>query len=498
MGLTTFHLPNPLPAGADQCLPRASLSAGGFDQTPVPTGLRVQPGVLTATRGSSDSGFFQIPWPVGLSGTLVAATSTLRERNEPYDLVPELARGKLNQVRNQTADWRDIGLVTPPDFDRELDEVTRLFGVAVLDRRTDHAAAAAAGVLDRSYRLADRLARLYIDQLAATRLADAGRLPADLTAGFLRPPSGDAAALYRGAFTAARVGLRWRDVEPVEARYDWGAVDAALAAARAAGLPVTFGPVIDLGPGMLPDWAAGWDGDLPTVAAFTCDYLETLIGRYKGEVRRWVVCGGFNHADGLGLRDDDRLRLAARLVEAALELDPSLDVSVGVAQPWGDYLAGDDQSIPPEVFAEDLLRTGLSVGAVEVEVRAGSRPRAGLPRDLLDTSRLLDRFARLGVPLDVLLSHPAAPGPDPAAAGHGEEAWAAGAPDGLTPEAQAEWGRAVAALALCKPAVRAVTWDHWADADPHLTPAGGLLDPAGRPRPLLGHLRTLRDRLLRP
>ena len=64
---------------------------------------------------------------------------------------------------------------------------------------------------------------------------------------------------------------------------------------------------------------------------------------------------------------------------------------------------------------------------------------------------------------------------------------------GPTPELQAEWGSAFAALALCKPHVRAVTWDHWSDADPHMMPHGGLLDTAGRPKPLLAGLRALRN-----
>ena len=42
------------------------------------------------------------------------------------------------------------------------------------------------------------------------------------------------------------------------------------------------------------------------------------------------------------------------------------------------------------------------------------------------------------------------------------------------------------------PQVRAVAWDHWSDADPHLTPNGGLVDAHGRPQPLLARLRALR------
>jgi hypothetical protein len=55
----------------------------------------------------------------------------------------------------------------------------------------------------------------------------------------------------------------------------------------------------------------------------------------------------------------------------------------------------------------------------------------------------------------------------------------------------------MAALALCTPHVRAVTWDHWSDSEPHLTPAGGLVDAEGSPKSLLAQLRTLRTAHLR-
>ena len=43
-----------------------------------------------------------------------------------------------------------------------------------------------------------------------------------------------------------------------------------------------------------------------------------------------------------------------------------------------------------------------------------------------------------------------------------------------------------------RPHVRAVTWDHWSDADPHMAPSAGLVEADGRAKPLLGRLRALR------
>jgi hypothetical protein len=495
MGSMTFLLPNPVPPAAQAAL-RSACFAGGYDQTPVPTRVEIDGHRLVVSRGLSESGYLLVPWPVDPSGPYVTTTATLRERPEPYSLLVELARGKLNQVRTQTAEWTDLGLQTSPDFDQALDDATRLFGTAVLTQPqanrepSAESDAAAARVLEQSYALADRLVGMYTEQVFATRHQEEGQLHTLLSARTARP-AGPLEADYRAAFNASQLGLVWRDLEPVESQYNWAAADAIVKSARAGGMTVTAGPVIDISPGMLPDWAAGWNGDLPTLAAFMCDFLETVIARYKGDVRRWIVCAGFNHADGLGLADDDRLRLAARLFEAAAHLDPELELILSVAQPWGDYLVHDDQTISPLAFADDLIRTGLRVSAVELEVRTGCMPRGSLPRDALDTSRVIDLFSLLGLPLEVVLSRPSSARPDPMALAHRQEI-GDGWRKGPSPDNQADWGARFAALALCKPHVRSVTWDHWSDIDPHLTPCGGLIDAAGRAKPLLARLRSLR------
>ncbi|MDY3557479.1 endo-1,4-beta-xylanase [Gemmata sp. JC673] len=496
MGSMSFLLPGSLSAAAAAGLGEACVAGAGFhDQTPGPTVVSLADGVLTLSRDEDESGYLIVPWPVTPFGTLAVISSTLRERAEPYRLVVELARGKVNQVRTLAAEWHDIGLHTTPEFDRGVVEVGRQFGRALLAPTPEESDALATRVLEHAHALADRLTRDYTRQMLATREKAEGRLDTRLAARHLCAPQRAAAAEYGRAFNAAAVGLRWRDIEAAEAQYDWTETDSAVASARAMGLPVTLGPVIDLGPGMMPPWAAGWAADLPTLAACMCDFLETALNRYKGDVRRWVVCAGFNQGEGLGLSDDDRLRLAYRLFEAAAQVDSGLELVLSVAQPWGEYRASGARTISPIAFPDDLLRAGVRLSGLELEIRPGVRPRGGLPRDLLDTARLLDVFGVLGLPLEVLLSAPAGEGPDRRAADQQQTAWASIGP---TPEGQAEWGASFAALALCWPQVRSVTWDHWFDAEPHLVPHGGLLDPTGRPRPLLARLRALRNAHLTP
>ena len=489
MGSISFLLPDPIPPAAEAMLRNACFSTG-YDMAPLPGEVAIQGGLLTIVRNLTDSGYLLIPWPVGQFGTIVNTSSTLRESEQPYRLLIELARGKLNQVRMQTAEWEGVGLRLPDGYQESLGDTTRQFTRALLGPSSAECDALATRVLERAFTLGDALSREFIAQMFDTRHHEEGLLDSRLGARTVLPV-GAVVPEYARSFNAVQVAFRWRDLEQLESHYDWTESDRAVAAARAADLPITGGPVIDLAADMLPAWTEEWISDLPTIAAFMCDFLETVITRYKDDIRRWVICSGFNHSDAYGLDDDSRLRLAFRLFEAAAQIDPNLELVLSVAQPWGDYLVNENQTISPLTFPDDMIRAGLRVSAVEFEIRNGVVPRGSFPRDLLDSYRLINLYGLLGVPLEILLSAPTGSQPDPMSRA-GQTLWAPAWPVGPTPEGQAEWGASFAALALCTSHVRAVTWDHWSDGEPHLTPSGGLIDANGQPRPLLSRLRTLR------
>ena len=122
----------------------------------------------------------------------------------------------------------------------------------------------------------------------------------------------------------------------------------------------------------------------------------------------------------------------------------------------------------------------------------GVSPRGSYCRDALDLSRLLDLFVLLGVPLHMTLGYPSAAKPDdPEADGdlRVDGGYWGGDPSVQT---QADWTRAFARLALCKPFVRGVCWANWSDAIPHQFPHCGLLDATGAAKPSLDILRQLR------
>ena len=109
MGTMTFQLPAGLPAASARELERTCV-AGGPDNMPWPTAVRVDGDRLAVTRGVDESGWLVAPWPVDGVGHVMGTTATLMERTRPYSLLVELARGKINQMRCQAADWRMGGL----------------------------------------------------------------------------------------------------------------------------------------------------------------------------------------------------------------------------------------------------------------------------------------------------------------------------------------------------------------------------------------------------
>ena len=491
MGTTLFDLPPGLPPETRDGLPHAHI-AGGYDRSPLPTRVVLEGDRLELLKDANESGVCGLPWPTEAAGHVLLNTSTLIERPTPFALPTELARGKLNQVRHQLHEWESGGLVVSPELREKVVEAHRHYAAALVELHGPDVWKAGPPALEAALRAAYGLSRTYADQLFTLRDLP---LPSRLACGLREVPPPEQREQFLETFNAVRIDFDWRSLEPTQTAYDWKRIDDLIQWANDSHLKISAGPLIDFVPERFPKWLSEWEGDLFSLTSFMCDYVETLISRYGSSIRRWEVSAGSNMARGLKLAEEEVLRLSFRLAESAWQIDAALEVSLGLAQPWGDYLSGDDATYSPFVFADTLLRSGLRFAALDLEWVVGSAPRGGYAREILDMSQSLDMFSLLGQPLEVTLSYPAATGADslaslqePGGLGH----W----PAGLTAQGQADWAALAAAIALCKPQVRAVTWDHWSDATPHRFAHGGLLDAAGAARPALAKLAELRQAYL--
>src|SRR5262249_25767605 len=137
------------------------------------TELSFAQGQLRTRRLMDESGYLVAPWAVDGAGLLMGTTATLMERPRPYSLLVELARGKINQMRCQAADWRMGGLQLGPELQQALQEATLAFGRAAPGasggRPTPEETQQAQQALTLGYRSAEQLVGSYVEQVFQIR-----------------------------------------------------------------------------------------------------------------------------------------------------------------------------------------------------------------------------------------------------------------------------------------------------------------------------------------
>lgn len=476
----TVHPEGLLDAETD--LPRAYIS--GFDGRVFASRFEIDGSVVDFRKMNPDSGKLQIPYPVEGFGKPIVSTASLREHEDPYILSLELARGKICQVRNQVATWEGLGMQIPEDFRSVHQEAHHLFAqataakpdVAEVTRLADQAIA-------KAFVATERLANAYVRQRLSVRFKRSPQLPVSFGCSIncvdapyrQREP-------FLETFNAAAVPIEWKQIEPREGEYNWDSCDELVAWCMENRLLMRGGPLLDLSPNGLPEWLNQWGHDYFNLQSFLCDFVETAISRYAGKVRLWEVSSRVNTGGSFNLNEEERLSLVARTLEIARQSDEEGQLMIRIEEPWGSYLSAGEHRLSPIQFVDALLRCGVGLSGVNLEISVGYGNRGSSPRDLLELSRLLDQWSMLEVPLNVTLAFPSGSEPDARAA----EDLTVAAPawkNPWSPQAQADWIDSVFPLLMAKQSVVGIYWSHLTDAARHVFPNAGLIDADGAPKP---------------
>jgi len=458
-------------------------------------------GLLFCERRSQGLAALNLPWPVRGGGRLVLRTALLPDRDEPYLLPLELARGHLAEIWRKREDWGYSYGGPTAKTEAEFQEIKRLFAeIQTLQGSSDVAAGLAEEALARAVALGEQAA-----------LGDAR---AGLAA---RRQRGDLGTVHFGChwdvsdhqpqvlqrfgetFNYAAVPFSWRRIEPREHEPDWKWHDDWIQWLEAKGMVLGGSSLIRFDEAHLPDWLWIWENDFDAVRDYVFDHVERCVQRYRGRVDHWEAISGLHVANCMNFSLDRILEITRVCTYAVKRTDPQAAAVLGLVQPWGAYFANNQRSIWPYNYAEMCLNAGVTFDAIGLEILFGTAGEGLHCRDLLAVSGLLDLFGSLGKPVHVTaVGVPSACDPDPQAAVSGAEHQPGAGGTWWRPwdEAlQAEWLDAFYHVAISKPFVRAVSWRDFSDHQPHLLPHGGLLRSDLHPKASFEKLLAVRHEI---
>lgn len=449
---------------------------------------------LVVERNESDSGRVVVPWRIEGTGQILASTSTLMERDRPYLLEVELARGMVNNLRNQVAQWELLGLSFSDSVRSQILEGTQQFSRAsTMQNDGPTAADWAKRALATTAEAMDRLATEYAELSLEGRRGQARPITPwfGVHLGEGQPNSAVARQLST-AFNMVSVPTTWRKIQALEGRRSWEVTDAQIQWAQQAGLRICAGPLLELDDRGVPDWTYLWEGDINSLLKFMLDHVRHVVERYRGRVHLWQVAARMTHGHALGLSEEARLQVAAKAITTVRQIDPATPVVITFDQPWAEFLATEHLDLAPLHFADALTRADLGISGVGLEINVGYHPGGSIHRGPLAVSRLIDTWSILELPLLVALTVPSSSLPDPQA--NEKVGVFTGDHDEITPETQRDWIEHHVPLLLAKPRVQVLLWNQLSDAEPHHYPHGGLLDAQNKPKPGLDALRKIRQK----
>lgn len=438
------------------------------DRRQIPLELQVRDERLVAMVPDRESGSLHLAIELPELGHCVVSTSSLMPRSRPYRLGAELARGALSKAHDAWAElshseWSPDG--TLAERLRQAQKELRRAVTAVDLNESDQIASAA---LVAAIAIGEELtAQAHQSLLEWIRHERAPRLSLGAAAfGDFNPTAVPAHFIS--------LPVDWRTIEPSEGTFDWAALDVRVARARDAGLPIALGPVLDFRDGKQPDWVARSLNDRSVRQSVLANRMESCVGRYRADAQVFDVATGIDTSTRFPNRLDQRIETVGNLVDVVRRLHANAEVVLTISQPFGDSSGGERLTIGPIDFVDCVLRSGVGLTALALEVAVGYCAGAR-PRSVLDFRRLLWDYAGLGLPLWVRFVFPSESGP-----GRVERYLGHQLDESLQCAILDRW---LIVAAEC-PAVSRIIWQGIRDGVSPW-PAGGLRDHEGRGKPAL-------------
>ena len=465
----------------------------GTDDVALRAEITFKDGVIECQKRPAGPAGLVLPWRVADVGKVLVETARLPERDKPYVLQVELARGRLMRIAQKVEDW---GLGDYEGARSLLEQVGEARDLLIKALQAD-SQAEAAGFGEQSLAAAvmvsESLTRFHAQEFLARRRQ---------TGGFSRRVMGCSISLEKPtevaqkrlieAFDFVTLPTVWRDIEPSEQTFNWKPLDAWVEVLTKQRIPIKGSPLLSFTESNVPDWLYIWEHDFDTIRDLAFEHVQRVVNRYGQYIQTWDVISGIHATTCFSFNFEQLMELTRMAAALTKQVAPRSVAIIDPVAPWGEYYARNQRTIPPLLYADMAVQSGVNFDAFGLRFYFGGGADGLHIRDMFQISSLIDSFAKLGKPVHITgVQVPSGSNIEPDTSEGGT--WRAG----WNEQVQADWLGEFLELALSKPFVETVSWRGLVDRKSHEMPHGGLLSSGLAPKAAYNRLIEVRSQIRR-
>ncbi|MBI1827189.1 MAG: endo-1,4-beta-xylanase [Planctomycetes bacterium] len=473
--------------------------AVGVDDVPLRAEITFKAGIITCRKRAGGPAGLALLWEAADVGTILLETIRVVERDRPYILQVELARGRLMRITHKLEDWGVNDFESATDF---VERISAARGILVQALKADDPAEAAElgdEALAEAIKVSEDLSRFHAQAFLVRRKQSGGLGKRALGCTATLDKNNDIARKrLTGAFDFVTLPIVWRDVEPTEQAFNWKLVDSWVEALSKSRTPIRGTELLSFNVRNIPDWLYIWEHDFDTIRDLAFEHVRRVLNRFGQHIQNWVVVSGIHAPNCFTFSFEQLIELTRMATALTKQLSPRGTTIIELTAPWGEYYARNQRTIPPTLFADMCIQSGLNFDAFGLQFIFGPATDGNFVRDMFQISTILEAFSKLGKPIHVTAAqvpsevrgHKPEPAEAPGSINDGGS-WHGPWSDQI----QAQWLRDFYAIALSKVFVESVSWNAISDQSGRGVPMGGLLRSDLAPKSAYKDLLSFREEI---
>jgi hypothetical protein len=451
-------------------------------------------GYIHCHRPNLVSAGLALLWPIDSFGKVLLPTTCLPERDKPYNLNVEITRAKLMQIVNKREDWLFFnnvqGLVELSDEAQELfiQAIQNISEPSTASKLADES-------LNKAIVIAEKLAIKQAESMFQNRSRSHGfgrgcfgcRIdPLEID----NPVYIDRLLELFGSVT---IPINWARIESTKGNYDFSTIDACLEVLSRKKVTLSAGPLLCFSKKYLPKWLLHSKGGFEKIRETAYQFISEVVTRYSSVVRAWYAISGLNAFNQFGFKFEQILEMTRAANMAVKQASDKAMKIIEVSNPWGEYYTTASNSIPPLVYMDMVVQSGINFDAFGIPIQFGKDQPGMHVRDMMQISAILDSFAPIAKPL--YMTNVEVPSQNLNNSQNGDLAgiwhrkW--------DQSCQAEWIEQFYKIAMSKPFVSSVTYSNLMDTEDSDIAYSGLLTDQLEPKESFQTLQRLHDSIFK-